>query len=381
MYEDIPDFIVLEDDEPDVMEEEPFAAPERNKVQVKRKKDYESRSPRSPRVAPAAGASWMQRNAAFEGDKKPARNFREDFRGTRVFVQNLHSETKWQDLKDHFREAGEVIFASVSAHPDGTSKGCGVVQYETTEMAATAIEIMRNHPLHGQTLYVRPDVQEEKAPHVKGPTPPTKWKCANEDNMYVDDDERKEIQSIIKARDYARRNKQYHESDALREQLLQEHGVRVDDRLKLWWTSVDGNQVPNAVAEGKGPGRWGKPADWRQIPTTPENDACVDADMVEGLLKQRDVARREKDFATADHLLEQAKNCGDLPLRIHDESRTWRVWTELPPTVAPRKSPAEKCIDIVMKHEPTKVEEIRNMLEKFPGREYQFLKKLKERYE
>ena len=33
--------------------------------------------------------------------------------GTRVYVGNLAWETSWQDLKDHFRQAGEVTHADV----------------------------------------------------------------------------------------------------------------------------------------------------------------------------------------------------------------------------------------------------------------------------
>ena len=57
---------------------------------------------------------------------------------------------------------GEVVFSSISIERNtGKSKGCGIVQYETTEMAQRAIQIMRNHPIGDQPLYVRPDYQEE----------------------------------------------------------------------------------------------------------------------------------------------------------------------------------------------------------------------------
>lgn len=190
---------------------------------------------------------------------------------------------------------------------------------------------------------------------------------------------------MIKARDDSRRRRNYDASDAIRDDLKQKFGVHLDDRLKMWWTSLDGKNVPRVLKDIKGEGRWGLKA-WRQIPTTPENDACVNADLVAGLLDQRDIARREKDFATADALLEEARTCpdGDLTLRIHDESRTWRIWTDAPP---PRPvshqqdlSPGEQCIEIVKEHAPEKVDEVRMILEKFPGREWGVLKKLRQRY-
>ena len=380
------------------------------------------------------GTSWMEKNAKFSDDDAnisvgvedgvssapqqssnkfkreigDAKTFREDFRQTRVFVQGIPPGVSWQDLKDHFREAGNVVFASVSVDANtGQSKGHGIVQFETTVMAQNAIEIMRDFPLNGSALFVRADVQQNNDPNARlrsssprnrQSTPPTKWKCANEDNIeYMSEEDMAAIKSLIKERDDARKRRQYDISDRLRDDLKMNFGVFIDDRLKMWWTSIDGKKVPQSIQDVNGDGRWGKLKPWRQIPTTPENDACIIPDMVEGLLKQRDVARREKDFKTADMLLEQARTSpdGDLELRIHDESRTWRAWTESRPPVGQpyeqrspmpsdpaeaRRIAARECVIIVKEHAPEKLEEIVNVLKNFEGREFQVLKRLKQQY-
>lgn len=273
--------------------------------------------------------------------------FRNNFRGTRVFVQGLPEHIGWKELKDHFKQVGDVVFASVSVDANtGRSKCCGIVQFENTDIASKAIEVMRD----------------------------------------------------FKARDNARRRKEYEASDKIRDQLKNKYSVHLDDRLKMFWISPD-NVVPKTINEIKGEGRWGDEKPWRQIPTTPENDACVNPDLVNALLKQRDIARKEKDFTTADALLEEAKTSpdGDLELRIHDESRTWRIWTAAPPPkeiyertatyanyerpIKRNLTPAEECIALVMKHEPNKLDDVKMLLSKFPGREYNILKKLKENYE
>ena len=383
----------------------------------------------APRTTKMASTNWMEKNARFSPDvdagrsansferssssfgtkrrdgmkearsNMDARTFRQDFRGTRVFVQGIPDDTSWQDLKDHFQTAGTVVFASVSVDPQtGMTKGHGIVQYETTQMAQNAIDVMRNYPLNGATLFVREDVQQSKNPDAtlsnvpKGPTPPTKWKCANEDNAaYMSPDDLASIRSLIKARDDARRRRKYDVGDRIRDELKFTHGVFIDDRLQMWWTAVDGNKVPQTIQDINGDGRW-KLNPWRQIPTTPENDACVNADLVEGLLKQRDIARREKDFNAADSLLEKARTSpdGDLELRIHDESRTWRVWTDAPPPRPmtsreigpsdPRERATRECLSIVEQYAPHKVEEIKSVLKKFEGREFQVLKRLKIQY-
>lgn len=325
----------------------------------------------------------------------PKRTPRQEFGATRVFVQGIPPGTSWQDLKDHFKIAGDVAFASVSVDMDtGESKGHGIVQMETEEMAQHAVAIMRDYPLNGSQLYVREDAKgaDPNAKLNKGPTPPTKWKCANEENsIYLSEEELTAVRSLIKARDDARRRKKYAVSDKIRDELKDSYGIFIDDRLKMWWTAVDGSKVPQSIHDIKGDGRW-KLKPWRHIPTTPENDACVDPDLVEGLLKQRDVARREKDFRTADSLLEEARTSpdGELTLRIHDESRTWRVWTEERPLIfeqRPRTSPegarekaAEECRQIVEEHAPHKMNEINEVLSKFPGREFQVLKRIKKQY-
>ncbi len=426
-----PDFTIEDDEDRDVAIPEPVnhikeeSVPSSTATFEKENNTKETRNPaRKTRVAENMKVtSWIDKNSRFppkrrqpeperpkqrqqerpqrrtEDKSRGNRTFRQDFRGTRVFVQGLAPGTSWQTLKDHFRIAGEVVFASVSVDArTGESKGCGVVQFETTEMAQNAIAIMREHPLDGATLYVREDVQETEGKRLRDPMPqgdkqstiPMSWTCADDNaSDLLAEEDKTAIYSLIRARDDARKRRNYDASDDMREELKLKFGVHLDDRLKMWWFSPDRRRVPDTISEIKGDGRWGGLKEWRQIPTTRENDACVNADLVNGLLKQRDIARREKDFATADALLEEARTSpdGDLYLRIHDDSRTWRIWTDRPPPrellygrQAEKKTPAEQCIEIVSEHAPEKVSEIEIMLERFPGREYNILKKLKQRY-
>ena len=313
-------------------------------------------------------------------------------------------------LKDHFQIIGQVAFASISVdRRTGESKGCGIVQYETTEMAAKAIKEMRNNPMNGATLYVRKDVQENRNgksdDRLKRPQRssrnenydkvnlPSEWRRANDEEdgkkgqCDLDPEELEDIVRLVEKRDSERRKKNYQLSDSMREELKAKYGVHVDDTLKLWWTDVNG-EVPGVIAEIKGDGRWGKQQPWRQIPTTPECDAQVDPERVFALLNKRDKARQMKDFKTADALLQLAYESpkNGLGMRIHDQSRTWRIWTEAPP---PKKgvdgsqelTAEEMCLKLVQEYEPDKVHEVKFLLKKFPGREWQIFKKIKARYE
>ncbi len=75
----------------------------------------------------------------------------------RVYVGNLSWDVSWQDLKDHMRSAGEVSFAEVMTQPDGRSKGCGVVEYESAEDAKQAIDTLNDSELKGRMIFVRED--------------------------------------------------------------------------------------------------------------------------------------------------------------------------------------------------------------------------------
>eukprot|EP00560_Eucampia_antarctica_P006233 CAMPEP_0197827374 /NCGR_PEP_ID=MMETSP1437-20131217/4162_1 /TAXON_ID=49252 ORGANISM="Eucampia antarctica, Strain CCMP1452" /NCGR_SAMPLE_ID=MMETSP1437 /ASSEMBLY_ACC=CAM_ASM_001096 /LENGTH=419 /DNA_ID=CAMNT_0043428191 /DNA_START=105 /DNA_END=1360 /DNA_ORIENTATION=+ len=344
-----------------------------------------------------------------EADK----NFRDDFRGTRVYVEGIPDWADWKLLKDHFRVAGEVVFASVSVDRNtGAPKGCGIVQYETTEMAQRAIKIMRDNPIDEKTsLYVRPDYQEpsSKSRSLRDnnrnnnnnindnsksyrPSAPSTWRCANPDLVTDNGTTTKmmeQVQRLIQERDVARRQKDYKKSDNIRQELKVNLNVQVDDRLKAWWV---GNEVPESVMETKEEeGRWGKRKTlWRQIPTSPEQDANVDGKLVQQLLTERDVARKKKDFKLADELLEKAKTTcytgdDDITLLIHDDDRTFRVWTKEKPTFSRNsyndnegsqsssysskpepKSATEQCLELIEKYNPEKKEEVTNLLERFP---------------
>lgn len=74
-----------------------------------------------------------------------------------VYVGNLSWDVKWQDLKDHMKEAGNVIRADVLVGEDGRSKGCGIVEYGTVEEANQAILVLHNTNLNGRSIFVRED--------------------------------------------------------------------------------------------------------------------------------------------------------------------------------------------------------------------------------
>ncbi|CBZ52736.1 putative Gbp1p protein [Neospora caninum Liverpool] len=80
-----------------------------------------------------------------------------DGSGRQVFVSNLPWRTSWQDLKDLFRECGDVVRADVMTMPDGRSKGVGTVLFSTPEGAQRAVELFNEYMLDGRPISVRID--------------------------------------------------------------------------------------------------------------------------------------------------------------------------------------------------------------------------------
>ena len=87
--------------------------------------------------------------------------------GASVYVGNLSWKTSWQDLKDHFRAAGDVSHADVMQEHDGRSKGCGIVSFVSARDAANAIRQLHDTELHGRKIFVRED-REAAAVNGKG---------------------------------------------------------------------------------------------------------------------------------------------------------------------------------------------------------------------
>lgn len=86
----------------------------------------------------------------------------------RVYVGNLSWDVTWQELKEHMRSAGEVVFAEIITEQNGRSKGCGIVHYATEEEAQQAISTLAHTELNGRTIFVRED-REGNATAPGGP--------------------------------------------------------------------------------------------------------------------------------------------------------------------------------------------------------------------
>jgi RNA recognition motif-containing protein len=114
------------------------------------REDREEKAGFSPSAASVGGGGGSGGGHRFSSG--------EDAKTRRVYVGNLSWDVAWQDLKDHMKQAGDVLHAEVmSDQHSGRSKGCGVVEFATGEDAVRAIETLTNTELKGRTIFVRED--------------------------------------------------------------------------------------------------------------------------------------------------------------------------------------------------------------------------------
>uniref|UniRef100_A0A5F9DJ94 RRM domain-containing protein n=1 Tax=Oryctolagus cuniculus TaxID=9986 RepID=A0A5F9DJ94_RABIT len=73
-----------------------------------------------------------------------------------IFVRNLPFDFTWRMLKDKFNECGHVLYADIKME-NGKSKGCGVVKFESPEVAERACQMMNGMRLSGREIDVRID--------------------------------------------------------------------------------------------------------------------------------------------------------------------------------------------------------------------------------
>jgi len=74
-----------------------------------------------------------------------------------LYVGNLSWEATSDDLRELLVGTGEIVSAEVQHHPDGRSKGWGLVEFADEAGAASAIAKYNDHDLLGRKIFLRED--------------------------------------------------------------------------------------------------------------------------------------------------------------------------------------------------------------------------------
>ncbi|XP_026192776.1 uncharacterized RNA-binding protein C328.05 [Cyclospora cayetanensis] len=106
------------------------------------------------------GSSYQGGNQGSQGYQGGSQGGSQGAGSRQVFVSNLPWKTSWHELKDLFRECGEVVRADILEMPNGRSKGVGTVLFTNRESAQNAIDTFNNYVLDGRHISVRFDRKE-----------------------------------------------------------------------------------------------------------------------------------------------------------------------------------------------------------------------------
>lgn len=72
-------------------------------------------------------------------------------------------EFKWQELKDLFRrEVGDVTFVELFNDENGKPRGCGIVEFASSESVNVALDKMDRYDLNGRNLVIKEDFGNER---------------------------------------------------------------------------------------------------------------------------------------------------------------------------------------------------------------------------
>jgi len=75
----------------------------------------------------------------------------------RVYVQNLSYDVTTEMLTRFMEKVGKVVSTEILTSPDGRSKGCAIVQYETPNEARRAISDLQDNQFQGRPIHIRED--------------------------------------------------------------------------------------------------------------------------------------------------------------------------------------------------------------------------------
>lgn len=83
----------------------------------------------------------------------------------KVYISNLPYEAKWTEIKDIFREeVGNVAYVELYNDETGRPRGCGIMEFDSEELAKKAIRRMNKFEIKGRKITVQEalDVERDK---------------------------------------------------------------------------------------------------------------------------------------------------------------------------------------------------------------------------
>merc|ERR1719271_312950 len=77
--------------------------------------------------------------------------------GRQIVVHGIPYSMRWQDLKDLFKQCGNVLRADIVTDETGRSKGYGTILFDDAQCAQAAIATFSEQEYEGRKLSVKLD--------------------------------------------------------------------------------------------------------------------------------------------------------------------------------------------------------------------------------
>lgn len=139
-----------------------------------------------------------------------------------------------------------------------------------------------------------------------------------------------EVNHLIAERQFMRKTRRFQEADAIRDELLDKHGVMIRDRERLWrsgcsasgsgsrWTSDKRNEFGRKKQSDFGPNGH----DYNLAVDAGPNQSSFSEQQIHDLLANRLESKLNRDYRAADRIQEELLNGGVV---INDKRREWRA--------------------------------------------------------
>lgn len=144
----------------------------------------------------------------------------------------------------------------------------------------------------------------------------TRGYMKSQSSLPLSQDDEAHVQEQIDERSAAKRDRDFQTADAIREDLLQQYDVSINDKMKLW-------SVGGAFEETGGRAR---PARGVYTRRGGGNLSEETVEEIQNLLMERYQHKKNRDFESADAIRDQLMN--DHDVKIDDRSSEWRIDTD-----------------------------------------------------
>jgi cysteinyl-tRNA synthetase len=126
-----------------------------------------------------------------------------------------------------------------------------------------------------------------------------------------------EIQALVDERAEAKKTRSYDVADEIREELKRDFNVEIDDKSRQW-----------SVGGGFGMPDRGMDRRDRFPPyeMSPSSEVSEDAGTIQGLVEQREAARKDRDYDTADDIKDELRDSYNVV--VDDKRRQWSIGGE-----------------------------------------------------